>query len=174
MDDPINTRHYSLIQQWDPPCTCHERFASPFYQLKTGNCLTGQYLQWTTRRPERWRQYASTGSRLASTCSKLAVLEGQQKTLWATVLEETGGDLEETWRPPGSARSRDRTRITELFDDERCSQANFDFLTTTDGRPTGGRRRRSSGQRGLGVGDQGTGGASRSLRVEEDRLGGMV
>jgi len=42
-----------------------------------------------------------------------------------------------------------RTKITELFADERCRQAILDFLATdvgrTAGRPTGGRRRRSSG-----------------------------
>ena len=27
----------------------NKRLASRFYQLKTGHCLTGQYLQWTTR-----------------------------------------------------------------------------------------------------------------------------
>jgi hypothetical protein len=28
-----------------------ERFASRFYQLKTGHCLTGQYLGWTRNQP---------------------------------------------------------------------------------------------------------------------------
>ena len=35
--------------------------ASRFYQLKTGHCLTGQYLAWTTRRPDAtcwWCQYS--------------------------------------------------------------------------------------------------------------------
>jgi len=29
-----------------------KRLASRFYQMKTGHCLTGQYLSWTTRRPD--------------------------------------------------------------------------------------------------------------------------
>jgi len=29
-----------------------KRLASRFYQLKSGHCLTGQYLQWTTRMPD--------------------------------------------------------------------------------------------------------------------------
>jgi len=28
-----------------------KRLAPRFYQLKTGHCLTGQYLNWTTSRP---------------------------------------------------------------------------------------------------------------------------
>jgi len=43
--------------------------ASRFYHLKTGHCLTGQYLQWTTRRPGAkcwWCHYnAQTSSRTA-------------------------------------------------------------------------------------------------------------
>ena len=38
-----------------------KRLASRFYELKTGRCLTGQYLQWTTSRPDvkcRWCQYS--------------------------------------------------------------------------------------------------------------------
>ena len=37
-----------------------KRLASRFYQMKTGHCLTGQYLTWTTRRPDAtcwWCQY---------------------------------------------------------------------------------------------------------------------
>jgi len=58
--------------------------------------------------------------------------KSQQKTLWGTVLEETG-DL------PDPTRGRDRTKNAELFADiERCSQVILDFLTTTDvGRLTG-------------------------------------
>jgi len=58
-------------------------------------------------------------------------LESQQKTLWATVLEETR-------KLPGSTRSRDRTNIAELLADQRCSQAVLTFLATTDvGRTSG-------------------------------------
>ena len=58
-------------------------------------------------------------------------MKSQQKTLWATVLEETK-------KLPGPTRGRDRTKIAELFVDERCSQAILDFLATTDvGRTAG-------------------------------------
>jgi len=38
-----------------------------------------------------------------------------------------GGDQ----KLPGPTRGRDRTKIAELFADERCSQAILDFLATT-------------------------------------------
>ena len=50
--------------------------------------------------------------------------KSQQKTLWAAVLEETK-------KLPGPTRGRGRTKIAELFADERCSQAILDFLATT-------------------------------------------
>jgi len=40
----------------------NKRLASRFYQLETGHCLTGQYLQWTTRRPDTkcwWCQHST-------------------------------------------------------------------------------------------------------------------
>jgi len=49
--------------------------------------------------------------------------KSQQKILWATVLEETK-------KLPGPTRGRDRTKIAELFADDRCSQAILDFLAT--------------------------------------------
>jgi len=39
----------------------NKRLVSRFYQFKTGHCLTGQYLSWTTRRPDAtcwWCQYS--------------------------------------------------------------------------------------------------------------------
>jgi len=57
--------------------------------------------------------------------------KSQQKTLWATVLEETK-------KLPGPTPGRDRTKIAQLFADERRSQAILDFLATTDfGRTAG-------------------------------------
>jgi len=57
--------------------------------------------------------------------------KSQQKTLWTTVLKETR-------KLPGPTRGKDRTKIAELFADERCSQARLDFLATTDvGRTAG-------------------------------------
>jgi len=43
-----------------------------------------------------------------------------------------GNRLVETKKIPGPIRGRDRTKIAELFADERCSQAILDFLATTD------------------------------------------
>jgi len=51
--------------------------------------------------------------------------KSQQKTLWATILEKTK-------QHPGPVRGRDRTKIAELFADERCSRAIMGFLATTD------------------------------------------
>jgi len=49
-------------QKPDPTVAkANKRLASRFYQLKTGHCLTGQYLAWTTRRPDAtcwWCQYS--------------------------------------------------------------------------------------------------------------------
>ena len=56
--------------------------------------------------------------------------KSQQKSLWTTALEVT--------KHPGPVRGRDRTKIAELFADERCSKAALDFLATTDvGKTTG-------------------------------------
>jgi len=111
-----------------------KRLASRFYQMKTGHCLTGQYLAWTTRRPGTtcwWCQYKiQTREHLFKNCPQW---KSQQKTLWATVLETTR-------KLPGPTRSRDRTSIAELLADQRCSQVVLTFLATTDVRPTGGRR----------------------------------
>ena len=67
-------------------------------------------------------------------------------------------------------RGRDRTKIAELFADERCSQEILDFLATIDVGRTAGPP----------VAEEGEGGASEAsewedreqLREEEERLGG--
>jgi len=103
-----------------------KRLASRFYQLKTGHCLTGQYLSWTTRRPDAtcwWCQYSiQTREHLLKNCPQW---RSQQKTLWTTVLKETR-------KLPGPTRSKDCTSVAELLADERCSQAVLSFLATTD------------------------------------------
>jgi len=79
----------------------NKKLAVRFYQLKRGYCLTGQYLQWTTRRPDAkcwWCNYKRKASR----------------RLWAAVREEPAG-----------------VRISELFADERCSKPILGFLATT-------------------------------------------
>ena len=70
-----------------------------------------------------WCQYKiQTREHLFKNCPQW---KSQQKTLWATVLEETR-------KLPGPLWGRDRTSIAELLADERCSQAVLDFLATTD------------------------------------------
>ena len=100
--------------------------ASRFNQLKTRDCLTGQYHVWTTRRPDAscwWCQYKiQTREHLFKNCPQW---KSQQKILWTTVLEEAR-------MLSGPTRGRGRTKIAELFADERCSQAILDILATTD------------------------------------------
>jgi len=72
--------------------------------------------------------------------------KSQQKTLWATVLEETK-------KLPGPTRGE----ITELFADERCRQAILDFLATTDVGRTAGPL----------VAEEGEGGASEASEWED-------
>jgi len=84
----------------------------------------------------------STRPRLANISSRTAPQwKSQQKTLWATVLEETR-------KHPGPVRTRDRTKIAELFADERCSKAILDFLAAVNGRRQDGRPASGSGGRG--------------------------
>jgi len=109
-----------------------KRLAARFYQLKTGHCLTGQYLAWTTRRPDAtcsWCQYRTqTRDHLFKHCPEW---KNQQKVLWNAVLTETR-------KLPGPTRERHKTSIAELLADQRCSQAVLDFLETTDvGRASG-------------------------------------
>jgi len=97
-----------------------KRLASRFYQLKTGHCLTGQYLNWTKSRPTPqcwWCRYRTqTRDHLFKECPEW---KSQQKILWAEVKKETG-----KWK--------DRWRVRDLLADRRCSRAVLDFLSTTD------------------------------------------
>jgi len=77
---------------------------------------------------ERCQHKIQTREHLFKNCPQW---KSQQKTLWATVLEETR-------KLPGPLRGWDRTSIAELLADERCSQAVLDSLATTDvGRTSG-------------------------------------
>jgi len=97
-----------------------KRLASRFYQLKTGHCLTGQYLNWTKSRPTPqfwWCRYRTqTRDHLFKECHNW---KPQQKILWAEVKKETG-----KWK--------DRWKVRDLLADGRCSRAALDFLSTTD------------------------------------------
>ena len=97
-----------------------KRLASRFYQIKTGHCLTGQYLNWTKSRPTPqcwWCQYRTqTRDHLFKECPEW---KPQQKILWAEVKKETG-------------RWKDRWKVRDLLADGRCSRAVLDFLITTE------------------------------------------
>jgi len=97
-----------------------KRLASRFYQLKTGHCLTGQYLNWTKNRPTPqcwWCRYRTqTRDHLLKECP---VWQPQQKIQWAEVKKETG-------------RWSDRWKVRDLLADGRCSRAVLDFLSATD------------------------------------------
>ena len=97
-----------------------KRLASRFYQIKTGHCMTGQYLNWTKNRPTpqcRWCRYRTqTRDHLFK---EYPEWKPQQKILWAEVKKETGG-----WK--------DRWKVRDLLADGRCSRAVLDFLSSTD------------------------------------------
>ena len=97
-----------------------KRLAERFYQLKTGHCRTGQYLNWTKNQPTPkcwWCRYRTqTGDHLFKECSEW---KPQQKILWGDVKKETG-----KWK--------DRWKVRDLLADGRCSRAVLDFLSATD------------------------------------------
>ena len=97
-----------------------KRLASRFYQIKTGHCLTGQYLNWTKNRstPQCWwcRYRTQTRDHLFKECPEW---KPQQKILWAEVKKETG-------------RWKGRWKVRDLLADGRCSPAVLDFLSSTD------------------------------------------
>jgi len=68
-----------------------KRLASRFYQIKTGHCLTGEYLHWAKDRPTPqcwWCRYQNqTREHLFKVCPEW---KAQQKILWAEVWKETG------------------------------------------------------------------------------------
>jgi len=98
-----------------------KRLASRFYQLKTGHCLTGEYLHWSKSRPtpQCWwcRCPKQTRDHLLKRCPKW---KEEQKGLWQKVEEETG-------------RGRERWKARDLFaEGGQCAQAILDFLSSTD------------------------------------------
>jgi len=97
-----------------------KRLASRYYQVKTGHCLSGQYLHWTKNRPTpqcwRCRYQIQTRERLFKVSPEW---NARQKILWAEVRKETG-----MWKS--------RWKLRDLLADERCSQAVLDFLTATE------------------------------------------
>jgi predicted nucleotidyltransferase len=97
-----------------------KRLASSFYQLKTGHCLTGQYLHRMKSRPTTQCWWCESGTQTRDHLFKeCAEWKGQQRTLWTEVRKETG-------------RWKNRWKVRDLLADERCSRAVLDFLATTD------------------------------------------
>jgi len=97
-----------------------KRLAARFYQLKTGHCLTGEYLHWTKSRPtpQCWwcRCPRQTRHHLLKRCPRW---KKEQRTLWEEVYKETG-------------RGRERWKAHELFAESACSQSVLDFLSSTE------------------------------------------
>jgi ribonuclease HI len=97
-----------------------KRLAARFYQLKTGHCLTGEYLHWTKSRqtPQCWwcPHPRQTREHLLKGCPKW---RKQQRVLWKEVWKETG-------------KGRGRLKAHELFAEPGARQAVLDFLSTTD------------------------------------------
>jgi hypothetical protein len=121
--DRISSHKYKMPRRQRPDQTVAgstKRLASRFYQLKTGHYLSGQYLNWTKKRPTAqcwWCPYRTqTREHDLKVCP---AWKEQQKTLWAEVRKETG-------------RGKSRWKVRDLLADERCSRAVLDFLSTTD------------------------------------------
>jgi hypothetical protein len=90
----ITKKKYKMPRKQQPDRTLvgsFKRLASRFYQLKTGHCLTGQYLGWTKNQPTTkcwWCLYRTqTRDHLFKNCPRW---KPQQKTLWAEVRKESG------------------------------------------------------------------------------------
>ena len=121
---PSNRKYCSNAEHKPDPTVAraNKRLVSRFYKLKTGHGLTS--LDHAT--PSWWCQYKiQTREHLFKNCPKWKC---QQKTLWATVLEEKPGSSRA--RPAGGTAPRSRS----------CSPMNgsVGFLATTDvGRTAG-------------------------------------
>jgi len=99
------------------PAKTNRQPAARFYQLKTGHCLTGQFLKLTEGKPATkcWR-CSYQGGIFSVTATAWGA---QRRFLWA-----------EVWQ--AARRGKDRFGIRGLFVRERCSWAILDFLSTTD------------------------------------------
>jgi hypothetical protein len=97
-----------------------KRLAGRFHQLKTGHCLTGQYLKWARKRVTAKCGWCpckvQTREHLFKNCPRW---KPQQKILWAEVRKGTG-------------RGKNRFKIRDLFADEWCTQPILEFLRTTE------------------------------------------
>jgi hypothetical protein len=86
-----------------------KRLASRFYQMKTGHCLTGQYLNWRKSRPSAqcwWCPYRIQTREHVFKFKNCPEWKAQRKTLWVEVRKETG-------------RGKDRFKIRDILADTR-------------------------------------------------------
>jgi hypothetical protein len=110
-----------------------KRHASRFYQLKTGRCLTGQYLNWTKICPTPQCWWCASGTQTRDHLFKeRAEWRGQQRTLWAEVRKEP-------------ARGKSRWKVRDLLADKRCSRSTTEIVSS----PRFDRPRRRRGEQRL-------------------------
>jgi len=119
----ISVKKYRMPRTQQPDKTVagsNKRVAARFYQIKTGHCLTGEYLEWTKSRASAqcwWcRCKKQTREHVFKNCGRW---KEQQKVLWKEVWKET-------------ERGKRRFAIRDLLADDRCSKAVLDFLSTTE------------------------------------------
>jgi len=119
----VSAKKYRMPRKQQPGRTVAgstKRSASRYYQLKTGHCLTGQYLEWTKNRDTAqcwWCQCEKqTREHVFKNCPRW---KEQQKGLWKEVWKETG-------------RGKRRFAISDLLADDRCIRAVLEFLANTD------------------------------------------
>jgi ribonuclease HI len=83
----ITRQKYKMQRRQRPDQTVAgstKRHASRFYQLKTGHCLTGQYRNWTKKRPTAQCWWCPYRTQTREHCFKVCpAWKEQQKTLWA-------------------------------------------------------------------------------------------
>jgi hypothetical protein len=99
-----------------------KRHAPRLCQLKTGRCLTGQYLNWTKCRLIAqcwWCPCRIQARRARPPLQGARLVEGLAEILWPEVKKETG-------------RRKSPWKVQDLLADERCRKLVLDFLTTTD------------------------------------------
>jgi hypothetical protein len=129
VEERIRRNKYTMPEELRPSRIVDrsaKRLARRFYQLKTGHCLTGQYLQGIGSSPSAecgWCSYKmQTREHLFKNCPRW---KPQQRILWAKVRKFTG-------------RGKSRFRLRDRFADERCARPILDFLRSTKvGRRTG-------------------------------------
>jgi len=139
-------RKYRPSDRQKPDSTiakANKRLASRFYQMKTGHCLTGQYLAWTTRRPDAtcwWCQYKI---QTRNTCSRTAHNGRVNRGLCGPpFLKQPASFPALLGQGPYQHRGATRRRAVQsggatVFRDNR---------RRSDVRPTGGRGRGGCGQ----------------------------